>query len=169
MPDLWRGVFGGYSSTDDSGMHYLLPDLPELEGVPDRSNRERTYRRYKVFWPTGRGPIRREPWTADGGNLTFRFAAWHLNAFAGSLETGAADRSPNGWLYTIKAANTDPAILEQVPGLPTRCPNCGDDREMRAVRRGGQIAASARHESGPDADAAVADARQRRTGVADTR
>ena len=76
--DLWacqtcgEAFLGGYASSDDTGMHYLLPDLPELEGIPDRSNRERTYKRYKVFWPTGRNPIRRESWTADGLTLRTR-------------------------------------------------------------------------------------------------
>jgi superfamily II DNA/RNA helicase len=142
--DLWacqtcgEAFLGGYSATDENtGMHYLLPDLPELEGVPDRSNRERTYRRYKVFWPSDRAPISREPWTGDG--LTFRFSHWHLNAFAGSLEAGDVERAPNGWLYTIRPGGPDGPSLDQVPGLPTRCPNCGDDREARAVRRGGQI------------------------------
>ena len=38
--DLWacqtcgEAFLGGYCSTDDTGIHYLLPDLPELEGVP---------------------------------------------------------------------------------------------------------------------------------------
>jgi ATP-dependent helicase YprA (DUF1998 family) len=142
--DLWacqtcgEAFLGGYASSDDAGMHYLLPDLPELEGIPDRSSRERTYRRYKVFWPTARDPIRREGWTADG--LTLRFSPWHLNPYAGSLEPNAADRSANGWLYTIKAPSGENTTLDQVPGLPTRCPNCGDDREVRALRRGGQIA-----------------------------
>jgi Lhr-like helicase len=142
--DLWacqtcgEAFLGGYSATDEStGVHYLLPDLPELEGVPDRSNRDRTYRHYKVFWPTDRTPISRKPWEGDG--LTFRFSAWHLNPFAGMLESGDAERAPNGWLYTISSQGPESAALDQVPGLPTRCPNCGDDRELRAIRRGGQI------------------------------
>ena len=169
--DLWacqtcgEAFLGGYCSTDDTGIHYLLPDLPELEGVPDRSNRERTYRRYKVFWPTGRVPIRREPWTADG--LSIRFSAWHLNPYAGTLEAGGR-ASPNGWLYTIKQPPSEDSVLDEVPGLPTRCPNCGDDRELRAVRRGGRHRAPRSNEHGANAHAAVADAGERRARLADT-
>ncbi len=140
--DLWacqtcgEAFLGGYASSDDTGAHYLLPDLPDLEGVPDRSNRERTYKRYKLFWLTKRVPIRREGWTSGG--LTMRFSAFHLNPYVGLLEPPDIDRPANGWLYTIKSPNSEENIIEQVPGLPTRCPNCGDDRELRSVRRGGE-------------------------------
>ena len=141
--DLWacqtcgEAFLGGYCATDDDGTHYLLPDLPELEGVPERSNRDRTYRRYKVFWPTDRPLINRDAWEGDG--LTFRFAGWHLNAYVGSLEPADDQLEANGWLYTARRQGPDSPNLDEVPGLATRCPNCGDNREMRAVRRAGQI------------------------------
>ena len=143
--DLWacqtcgEAFLGGYAATDrDTATHYLLPDLPELEGVPDRSNRDRTYERYKVFWPTARGPIRREPWEGDG--LRFSFQPRHLDPFAGSIEPGDDERQPNGWLFTVQPqAGAQHPPLGEVVGLPTRCPNCGDNRELRAVRRGGDI------------------------------
>ncbi len=143
--DLWacqtcgEAFLGGYSATDrDHGVHYLLPDLPELEGVPDRSNRDRTYTHYKVFWPSARNPIRRRPWEGDG--LQFSFRARHLDPFAGSVEPGDDERTPNGWLFTVQAqTGAQHPPLEEVIGLPTRCPNCGDNRELRAVRRGSNI------------------------------
>lgn len=143
--DLWacqtcgEAFLGGYAATDpDTATHYLLPDLPELEGIPDRSNRDRTYERYKVFWPTQRKPIRRDPWQGDG--LRFSFQPRHLDPFVGSIERGDDERRPNGWLLTIQAqTGTDHPPLGEVVGLPTRCPNCGDNRELRAVRRGGEI------------------------------
>ena len=119
-------------------MHYLLPDLPELEGVPDRSNRDRTYTRYKVFWPSARNPIQRGAWQGDG--LQFSFQARHLDPFAGSVEPGDDERAANGWLFTVQPqAGAQHPPLDEVIGLPTRCPNCGDNRELRSVRRGGDI------------------------------
>jgi Lhr-like helicase len=143
--DLWacqtcgEAFLGGYSATDrDHGVHYLLPDLPELEGVPDRSNRDRTYTRYKVFWPTARNPIQRGPWEGDG--LQFSFRARHLDPFAGSVEPSDDERLANGWLFAVQPrVGTQHPPLDEVVGLPTRCPNCGDNRELRAVRRGGDI------------------------------
>lgn len=143
--DLWacqtcgEAFLGGYAATDrNTATHYLLPDLPELEGVPDRSNRDRTYERYKVFWPTARNPIRRDPWEGDG--LRFSFQPRHLDPFAGSIEPGDDERRPNGWLFTVQPqAGAVHPPLGEVIGLPTRCPNCGDNRELRSVRRGGDI------------------------------
>ncbi|HXN39369.1 MAG TPA: DEAD/DEAH box helicase [Solirubrobacteraceae bacterium] len=143
--DLWacqtcgEAFLGGYGATDlDRGVHYLLPDLPELEGVPDRSNRDRTYTRYKIFWPSERAPIQRRAW--EGAGLQFSFQARHLDPFAGSVEPGDDERPVNGWLFTVQPqAGVEHPPLADVVGLPTRCPNCGDNRELRAVRRGADI------------------------------
>jgi Lhr-like helicase len=143
--DLWacqtcgEAFLGGYNATDrHRGVHYLLPDLPELEGVPDRSNRDRTYMRYKVFWPSARTPIQRGAW--EGNGLQFGFRARHLDPFAGSVEPSDDERAANGWLFTVQPqTGAQHPPLDEVIGLPTRCPNCGDNRELRAVRRGGDI------------------------------
>ena len=37
----------------------------------------------------------------------------------------------------MSSSGTDVA-LEDVPSVPTRCPNCGDDREVRTLRRGSE-------------------------------
>jgi ATP-dependent helicase YprA (DUF1998 family) len=142
--DLWacqtcgEAFLGGYASRDETGTLYLLPDLPELDGVPDQVLAERTYARYRVFWPTDREPIQGigGTWTSDG--LELGFAARHLDAYAGMIDPASAG-PVNGWLFYAKRKGTNAADVTRVPALPTRCPNCGDNREIQSRRRGGEI------------------------------
>jgi Lhr-like helicase len=142
--DLWvcetcgDHALGGYASKDRlSGGWYLLPELPDLESVPDSAFVERTHARYRFFWPRppDQGKPMDEPWS--GGGVRFSWVAAHLAHPAGLVgATGGPDA--NGWLFHMNASGGDVA-LEDVPAIPTRCPNCGDDRELRSQRRGSEI------------------------------
>ncbi|MDA0169818.1 DEAD/DEAH box helicase [Solirubrobacter taibaiensis] len=127
-------TLGGYASEDD-GAWYLLPELPDLENVPDRSWRDRVYGRYRVFWPSDRRPLR-EKWTASGLNLGFRRA--RLAPQSGRVEIDGTEKS-NGWLYTISSPPSATIDASRVPAVPTRCPNCNDNRETPARRVAGEI------------------------------
>jgi len=139
--DLWacqtcgEAFLGGYASPDETGALYLLPDLAELEGVPDQTQLERTYTRYRVFWPTERYPIDRT-WNSDG--LELGYVAHHLDAYTGMIDPQSLSAA-NGWLFYAKRTGEHAADVTRVPALPTRCPNCGDNREIKSRRRGGEI------------------------------
>lgn len=141
--DLWScatcgdHLLGGYASRDRAGSGwYLLPELPDLESVPDLTFSERTYARYRIFWP--RGPDDGAPMHGDWDSnpLRLKWVPAELTHPAGRLVANGGAEA-NGWLFTISNSATDVA-LEDVPSVPTRCPNCGDDSEVRALRRGSE-------------------------------
>ena len=89
-------MLGGYASADGAGGSYLLPELPELERVPDQTMSERTYERYRIFWP--RSPAEGEPmhqsWT--GAPLNLRWVRARLTYPAGRVDIAARKpRSPH--------------------------------------------------------------------------
>jgi Lhr-like helicase len=140
--DLWTcetcgdHLLGGYASPDTlSAGWYLLPDLPDLESVPDRAFSEQTYGRYRLFWPKppGEGAPMHDHWEAGG--LRMHWLAAELTHPAGRV-TPDPGPAANGWLFAIRGSGTD---LDAVPAVPTRCPNCGDNREVLQLRRGSDI------------------------------
>lgn len=142
--DLWvcstcgDHLLGGYFSRD-SASYYLLPELPELERVPELAFPERTYERYRVVWP--RIPARDQPMDVDweAGRVSFRWVRAELTHPAGRVEANGTSDA-NGWLFTMRLGDgREPLRLEDVPAVPTRCPNCGDDREVRQMRQGSEI------------------------------
>jgi Lhr-like helicase len=142
--DLWAcetcgdHLLGGFATKDTvSGGWYLLPELPDLENVPESAFAERTFGRYRIFWP--RRPGEYEPMDAEwgGGGASFRWQKANLAAAAGRV---LIDKSTdaNGWLFTISGGKD--VELAEVPAVPTHCPNCDDDREVLSLRRGSEIA-----------------------------
>jgi ATP-dependent helicase YprA (DUF1998 family) len=138
--DLWAcetcgdHLLGGYASNDGAGGWYLLPELPDLESVPDSTSADRTYARYRFFWPKSPddgGPMHRS-WSAD--RVTMKWVPAELAYPAGRVEPTGGARA-NGWLFTMSGGDG----RGDVPAVPTRCPNCGDDREVRTLRRGPEI------------------------------
>src|SRR6266545_2985600 len=141
--DLWAcqtcgdHLLGGYCSDDRMGGLYLLPELPELERVPDLAFAERTYERYRFLWP--RPPAEATPMDQEweGGRVQFGWIKAALQPPAGRVEADRS-RSANGWLFAMRVGGREPVRVGEVPAVPTRCPNCGDDRELRQVRLGAQ-------------------------------
>ncbi len=138
--DVWacqtcgEHLLGGYASKGDGGGQYLLPELPELELAPDRTRSERSYDRYRIFWP--RNPDDSQPMDTDwtGGDIQFRWRPAQLRPLAGEVvPDGSGDA--NGWLFTLQGKS--PAVAATVSAIPTKCPNCGDDWEKPTIRRAG--------------------------------
>jgi ATP-dependent helicase YprA (DUF1998 family) len=141
--DLWicwscgEHVLGGFSSHGQPGRMYLLPELPELELAPDLTFADRIYGRYKVVWPKpepGALPAHME-WGASGGAVRFTWQQVTLQSAAGQVET-AATVEANAWLFRISERGK-PA--DDLPALPSRCPNCGVDWETPRRRVGANI------------------------------
>ena len=121
---------GGYSSPNGAGGHYLLPDLPNFEEVPDRTFADRLFGRYKVYWPGMRRPLKTD-WT--GAGYKFGFSPVQLRHGSGEIER-ASDTDYTGWLFTIVPPRGSSA--DTIPAIPTVCPNCNDNWERTGVRFG---------------------------------
>lgn len=144
--DLWAcqtcgdHLLGGYVSDDGAGGSYLLPELPDLESVPDFSVSDRTYARYRVFWP--KPPTESEPMRVnwDSAPVALRWIRASLTHPAGRVEAhGGPDA--NGWLFTMRMGpnrRSQTIRLADVSAIPTRCPNCNDNREVQRLGTGSQ-------------------------------
>jgi ATP-dependent helicase YprA (DUF1998 family) len=130
-------LIGGYSAANPSGPgFYLLPDLPNLEDVPDRSFADRTYGTYRVYWPSAGRPPLRSNWTSL--RYEFRYERAVLEPGRGLVRLAHPGESETGWLLTIRPPRNGDA--NSIPAIPTRCPNCNDSWERTTVRRGQQQA-----------------------------
>jgi ATP-dependent helicase YprA (DUF1998 family) len=138
--DLWACItcgdhlLGGYASDDDAGGAYLLPELPDLESVPDFAFAERTVERYRFFWPRTPGEFEPLDLEWDASPVRFRWKRARLTPPAGRVEQDGTPQA-NGWLFTMAERGT-PAPAG-ITAIPTRCPNCGDDREVPRRRGSG--------------------------------
>ena len=139
--DIWicRGCgeifMGGYASKGDPGVQYLLPELPDLELAPDRATGERVFDKYRIFWPSD--PSKNLPMDQEwqGRPATFGWASAKLLPGIGQVELNATEEA-NGWLFTIKPQKKGEQLPSGIPAAPTRCPNCGTDRETPQVFAG---------------------------------
>ncbi len=121
---------GGYRSpTGDDHTQYLVSSVTDLEALPERASLARTAASYTVFWPTPdttRRPLRSK-WSRSPYEMTM--GRRRLNAHTGELAAAEpGGDGHNGWAYTVQAGKAgDPS---QLPAFPSKCPHCGDDREL---------------------------------------
>lgn len=122
-------LLGGYKSPDEltgaSFAWYLMPDVPDLEHLPDRAELGRNSTNYVVYWPRRAGVPADETWNAGRYRFVFRKAA--LNPLTGQLVSQRVGAS--GWAFLVEPLGDD-ARPSSVPPFPTKCPQCGDDWEM---------------------------------------
>ena len=123
-------LLGGYHSDTGTGGSYLLPDLPNLEEVPDRTFADQTYGNYKMYWPSGPTQPLVSDWTYQ--NYEFRFTPRVLRPGTGELAP-PVDEPATGYQYTIRRVGTGPDASARIPAIPTRCPNCNDHWERTWV------------------------------------
>jgi len=110
---------------------YLVSSVTDLEALPERASLARNAASYTLFWPTPdttRQPLRTRPWRRSPYEMGM--ARRQLNVHTGELAPAAVGQGGhNGWAYYVKAGKGgDPALL---PAFPSRCPQCGDDRELK--------------------------------------
>jgi Lhr-like helicase len=135
-------LLGGYGADSAGGGTFLLPELPDLESVPDRSMPQRLYGSYHLYWPTASDPSRvplRTQWTAL--DVTFGFQPAVFSPGAGLVRGPVPGEPHSGYLYTITARQPSrQAAIPRIPAIPTRCPNCNDRWEIAHVPFGRQQA-----------------------------
>lgn len=113
---------GGYRSRDDDAggtAWYLVPDLPNLDSLPDLADERRTTEAYALYWPQDEQTPADVTWTRAGVKHSFRKAK--LNAMTGRLEASALGKT-TGWVYQAEGKGA-----EGGPAFPTKCPHCDDD------------------------------------------
>nr|WP_240963246.1 DEAD/DEAH box helicase [Antrihabitans stalactiti] len=144
--DVFLGGFTAEGVTQQKELRaQLLADIPDLSKLPDQVGQERTSSNYLIYWPRTKRPEVEDvgyTWTAQGGDVEFSFLPCRLNASTGELTAGP--KKQTGWTFRISVKRhrsgpnagdykVDPSRL---PGLPTKCPNCSDDREVKYSKRG---------------------------------
>ena len=121
---------GGYKTpVSDQAQHgwWLSGDFQQLEGLPERSVKDRRYSNYAIFWPRTKKPSR-DKWRKNA--IERRWAAGKFDPFRGVLEPDSSSNR-NGYFHKI-----DEQELEKVEGgwcseAPKYCPNCGDRWDYR--------------------------------------
>jgi ATP-dependent helicase YprA (DUF1998 family) len=124
--DLFLGGFRGTTSliADDLDA-FLLPDIPNLEDLPEQASLSRNARSYLVYWPRTDRPAD-EDWTRENGKYRFEFRRSIYAPQTGRLVNKAVGAT--GWSFHVVAGAGGDAEL--VSPHPTICPACGDDWEM---------------------------------------
>jgi ATP-dependent helicase YprA (DUF1998 family) len=120
------GYFTGDSQAGSDIARYLVPDLPDLESLPDKSDLGRNAANYLVYWPRTDTPADEE-WNRDKGRYQFGFRQSTLNPGTGYVVNQKIGAT--GWSFHVTSPDPE-AQLELIPPFPTICPRCGDDWEI---------------------------------------
>jgi ATP-dependent helicase YprA (DUF1998 family) len=114
---------------------YLLPELGQLEGLPETYQQGETCRNFTMFWPRACAEEdlgSQKSWTREG--YTFSFKKANLNSTTGELKVGS--RGFTGWTFEVSETKTKPdSKIDQIPALPIFCPQCGTDNEFEGNGR----------------------------------
>lgn len=116
---------GGYKAPDDlsgGSVSYLVPDLPDLDKLPELAEYSRSAANYLVYWPRTTQP---DDVDWDRQAYSFRFVPCVYNHGNGRLARSA--RNSTGWGFFVQGPEP-----ERVSPFPIKCPNCGDDWERWA-------------------------------------
>ena len=123
---------GGYRVGDpisgESIAGYLVPELPNLEDLPDRQTASHAASVYQLYWPEpDRQPVDPD-WERDRQKYKFEFRPARLTPGSGHLSDNKFDKT--GWRFVVTTAPGRDGSLDRVPGIATKCPRCGDDWEV---------------------------------------
>lgn len=123
---------GGYVMLLDEGTEVLSgspinspSDTPHIVSHRKRGD-------YRWFWPVSgdQKPLRGfDPWTHSDNQ--FAFGPAQLDRM-GVLSIGAGVEEPNGWCIQVKP--TDSASADDLPALPSRCPQCDQTRSAKGTQ-----------------------------------
>jgi ATP-dependent helicase YprA (DUF1998 family) len=94
---------GGYCTDDRTtpgAAWYLVPDVPDLERVPERAILGRSASNYLIYWPQ-RAELALERPTFARGVYQFEFRRSKLDPTTGRLRNGNADAT--GWSFHVEA------------------------------------------------------------------
>lgn len=129
--DLFLGGFKGEGVEAHDIDAFLLPDVPDIDQLPERGSVSRTSESYVVYWPRTTPPADPD-WSH--GKYKFEFRRSEYQPRTGRLINKALDAT--GWSFHVVGGKG--THLEQIPPFPTICPACGDDWEMFKQGRHGR-------------------------------
>ena len=116
---------GGFRSPDRlaGGLisAYLVPDIPQLDRLPDLADNTRNADNYVVYWPRRDQPLD-ERW--ERKPYSFQFVKAVYEPRTGHLLKRQAGFT--GWAFQVTGQN-----VEAVPPFPIMCPRCNDDWEIK--------------------------------------
>ncbi|MEU6655879.1 DEAD/DEAH box helicase [Streptomyces sp. NPDC046900] len=119
----------------------LHTDFPDFDQLPDDATGAASAGNYVVYWPrkTQLG-LESPEWTASqshqGAKATFQFRPSRYQPGTGRLANDKAEYT--GWSFHVvpdKDKEGKPALdIRGLKAIPTRCPACGDDWEVKRAR-----------------------------------
>jgi hypothetical protein len=140
--DLFLGGFTGAHLTGKNLDRFLLPDVADLESLPDQAVLGRNATNYLVYWPRLDKP-EDETWNRESYSFTFKKSK--LDYGTGRLKNQVANAT--GWSFHV-ASKSPSGTPERIPPFPIICPSCGDDWEMwKGGEKGRPVEDSARTRS----------------------
>ncbi len=128
-------MLGGFA-VKNNGREFVLASAADLEDLPDHPKAGRNASTYRVYWPTDRRAVV-PSWSRQGRQqegdparpaYTMTFKAAALRPGTGQLSIGRGQRT--GMVFTLEGKRV-PGAEERMPAFPTKCPSCGDDRELQ--------------------------------------
>lgn len=113
---------------------FLVPELGDLEAIPDQARTDETCLNSAMYWPN---PVAQNEmprsWTRSNGDSRYEFV------FRGATfepRTGrlrhTSPGSHSGWTFEVKHTGGNEDHRDRIPALPIRCPHCEVDWEMFA-------------------------------------
>ncbi|MGO1241313.1 MAG: DEAD/DEAH box helicase, partial [Cellulosimicrobium funkei] len=128
-----ESMLGGFA-VKEGKKEYLLASATDLESLPDRPKNERNAANYRVYWPTDRKSVAGD-WSRLGKQLDsdparpkFKMDFTQVNLSPGTGKISALG-TKTGLRFRVTTDGVADAV-DRMPGFPTRCPSCGDDREL---------------------------------------
>ncbi|MEV8221971.1 DEAD/DEAH box helicase [Dietzia maris] len=141
--DVFLGGFAPEGELQKDGVKaMLLADVPELAKLPDQVGLQRTADNYVVYWPRPELSLVNldsPTWERDGGAVAYSFRKSVLNPASGELANVVPGFT--GWSFHARLSRNKKTgdfrrAPDSVSPMPTQCPNCGDDWEIRYGRKG---------------------------------
>lgn len=137
--DVFFGGFTTKSATQSRMVQTsLLADVPDLERMPDQVSNDRSADNYLVYWPRTKNPELDETgygWTTE--NVDFGFFRSVLSPENGEIRMVRDGHT--GWMFrALVRQPRKPSVnaisdASRIPGVPTKCPNCGDDWQIKQI------------------------------------
>ncbi|WP_396446379.1 DEAD/DEAH box helicase [Actinomadura sp.] len=134
-------MLGGFANPAHLGKEsfrgFLHTDFPEFDLLPDEASGVPNAGNYIVYWPRTDQPVLESlHWTAsrlsEGPSVSFEFRRSDYQPGTGRLANKKVDYT--GWSFHLvpeRGKDGKPALdLRELPPFPTRCPACGDIREI---------------------------------------
>lgn len=124
-------LLGGYTLRNDCEQSAraldltLLPDLPDLQSVPDGAGAGRNAENYRVYWPHSEKPIALVGKATVSEKIKYEFKKVKLYPEAGRLTSLKKNENPDGWILdiTVPIGRSESTVSP----FPIACPHCADD------------------------------------------